>query len=80
MLDFWKLKAQDAPIEKQETAFLEPIAPIEMPEPVNAPNFDNLNCHGCGVDLQYTSFDQIGYIPKNKVSEHFKKQEELKDF
>jgi hypothetical protein len=57
------------------------MIPIQVPKPipVSENSFDNLKCHGCGVDLQYTSQDQIGYIPKLKVSDHFKKQEEVKE-
>ena len=32
-----------------------------------------LACTGCGVKLQYEAKEEIGYLSKHKVDEHFKR-------
>ena len=41
---------------------------------------ENLHCDGCGVPLQYNQADQLGFIPRLKVSQYFKKKQELQEY
>ena len=41
---------------------------------------ENLSCDGCGVPLQYSQAGQLGFIPRLKVSQYFKKKQELQEY
>jgi hypothetical protein len=82
MLDFWKIKAKEAPAseEQPKPQPIEPMVPILTPiklkkreTPKVEASLDKLKCHGCGVELQHTDQDHIGYIGRHKVSEHLQK-------
>ena len=36
-----------------------------------------LACDGCGVPLQYDDAERLGFIPRLKVSQYFRKKKEL---
>jgi hypothetical protein len=39
----------------------------------------DMNCKGCGVNLQYEHKDKIGYIPELKIKEYFEGEQKSKE-
>jgi hypothetical protein len=39
-----------------------------------------MKCTGCGVGIQSTDPEAIGFLSKMKIENHFKKAQEMKEF